>query len=144
MVAKKPSASKAPAKAKPAKAASKKAKSTPAAKSASAAAVVKPIATSFTKAGLASHLAEVAAVEVKAVKKVLAALELAALGALHKKGLGEFTLPGLLKIVAQKVPAKAKRFGKNPFTGQEQWFAAKPASVRVKVRPLKKLKDAPQ
>ena len=33
--------------------------------------------------------------------------------------------------------------GKNPFTGAEQWFAAKPASVKVKVRPLKKLKDAP-
>jgi len=25
---------------------------------------------------------------------------------------------------------------------QEQWFAAKPASVKVKVRALKKLKDA--
>jgi len=62
---------------------------------------------------------------------------------LHKKGLGEFTLPGLLKVVAQKVAAKPKRFGKNPFTGEDQWFAAKPASVRVKVRPLKKLKDAP-
>jgi len=24
----------------------------------------------------------------------------------------------------------------------QQWFAAKPASVKVKVRPLKKLKDA--
>jgi hypothetical protein len=34
------------------------------------------------------------------------------------------------------------RFGKNPFTGQEQWFAAKPATVKVKVRALKKLKDA--
>ena len=78
------------------------------------------------------------------VKNVLAALEATVLGALHKKGLGEFTLPGLLKVVAQKIPAKAKRFGKNPFTGQEQWFAAKPASVRIKVRPLKKLKDAPQ
>ncbi|MFM0008691.1 DNA-binding protein, partial [Paraburkholderia dipogonis] len=25
---------------------------------------------------------------------------------------------------------------------EEKWFAAKPASVRLKVRPLKKLKDA--
>jgi len=82
-------------------------------------------------------------VEVKNVKKVLAALEAVVLGSLHKKGLGEFTLPGLLKVVAQKVAAKPKRFGKNPFTGEDQWFAAKPASVRVKVRPLKKLKDAP-
>jgi hypothetical protein len=41
-----------------------------------------------------------------------------------------------------KVPAKPKRKGINPFTGQEQWFAAKPASTKVKVRPMKKLKDA--
>ena len=135
MATKKTAASKTPAKKKPVKAASK---------AASSAVSVKPITGSFTKAGLAAHLAQVAEVELKAVKKVLTALEAAVLGALHKKGLGEFTLPGLLKIVAQKVPAKPKRFGKNPFTGQEQWFAAKPASVRVKVRPLKKLKDAPQ
>lgn len=114
------------------------------AKAASAAPSINPIKDAFTKAGLATHLAEIAEVELKSVKKVLAALESAVLGSLHKKGLGEFTLPGLLKIVAQKVPAKPKRFGKNPFTGLDQWFAAKPASVRVKVRPLKKLKDAPQ
>jgi nucleoid DNA-binding protein len=159
MATKKAAAPKAPAKKAPAKAATqpavkpvkKAAKAAPkaapkAAKAAKPAApvAVKPIALSFTKAGLAAHLAQVAEVELKAVKRVLAALEAAALGALHKKGLGEFTLPGLLKIVAQKIPARAKRFGKNPFTGQEQWFPAKPASVRVKVRPLKKLKDAPQ
>jgi nucleoid DNA-binding protein len=76
------------------------------------------------------------------VKAVIAALEEATLASVSKKGAGEFTLPGLLKIVAQKVPAKPKRFGKNPFTGEEQWFAAKPATVKVKVRALKKLKDA--
>ena len=139
MAAKKPVAKK-PAAKKPAKAAAKPSKK---AAVKSAAPAVKPIGTSFTKAGLFAHLAELAEVELKAVKRVLAALEAAALGALHKKGIGEFAIPGLVKIVAQKVPAKAKRFGKNPFTGQEQWFAAKPATVRVKVRPLKKLKDAP-
>ena len=64
------------------------------------------------------------------------------LASVHKKGAKEFTLPGLLKVVAQDVPAKKKRFGKDPFTGEDKWFAAKPASVRLKVRPLKKLKDA--
>ena len=54
------------------------------------------------------------------------------------------TLPGLFKVAVQKVPAKAKRFGKDPFTGEERWFPATPASVKVKVRPLKKLKDAAQ
>ena len=38
--------------------------------------------------------------------------------------------------------ALKERFGKDPFTGEDKWFAAKPASVRLKVRPLKKLKDA--
>jgi hypothetical protein len=61
---------------------------------------------------------------------------------ISKKGAGSFTLPGLLKISAINVPAKPKRKGINPFTKEEQWFAAKPASVKVKVRPLKKLKDA--
>ena len=53
-----------------------------------------------------------------------------------------FTLPGLFKVAVQKVPAKAKRFGKDPFTGEERWFPAKPASVKIKTRALKKLKDA--
>ena len=51
-------------------------------------------------------------------------------------------LPGLLKITVVAVPAKPKRKGINPFTKQEQVFAAKPATVKIKVRPLKKLKDA--
>ena len=50
--------------------------------------------------------------------------------------------PGLLKIGLQQVPAKKKRFGKDPFTGEERWFPAKPASVKIKTRALKKLKDA--
>jgi len=101
-----------------------------------------PIKDTFTKASLASHVAERAGVEPKAAKAVLAALEDTILGSVHKKGAGEFTLSGLLKIVVQSVPAKKKRFGKDPFTGEERWFPAKPASVRVKARALKKLKDA--
>ena len=101
-----------------------------------------PIKDTFTKASLATHVAERAGVEPKAAKAVLAALEDTILGSVHKKGAGEFTLSGLLKIVVQAVPAKKKRFGKDPFTGQERWFPAKPASVRIKARALKKLKDA--
>jgi len=130
--------------AKKAKIAPKKPAATkPAAKKAAAKpAGMKPIKTAFTKAGLMAHLAEQSGVEPKAVKAVMAALEATTLASVSKKGLGEFMLPGLLKVVAQKVPAKAKRFGKNPFTGQDQWFAAKPATIKVKVRPMKKLKDA--
>ncbi len=102
----------------------------------------KPIKETFTKAALAAHLAEVAAVDRKAVLAVLAALEDVVLRSVHKKGVGEFALLGLVKIDVQAVPAKKKRFAKDPFTGEDRWFAAKPASVRIKARPLKKLKDA--
>ncbi|CAH2792615.1 MAG: Histone-like bacterial DNA-binding protein [Candidatus Burkholderia crenata] len=128
------------------KIAAKKAASTPATVAKKAAvkptARLSPIKDTFTKASLAAHLADRATVDLKAVKAVLAALEDTILGAVHKKGAGEFTLSGLLKISAQVVPAKKKRFGKDPFSGENRWFAAKPASVRIKARALKKLKDA--
>jgi len=122
--------------------AKKAAKKAPAKKSVAKSADVKPIKAALNKSGLVAHIAENSGVEPKAVRAVLASLEGAALASVNKKGAGEFVLPGLLKVVAQKVPAKPKRFGKNPFTGQDQWFAAKPATVKVKVRALKKLKDA--
>jgi len=105
-------------------------------------ATLKPIKTVFNKTSLTAHVAELAGVEPKAAKAVLAALEATILASIHKKGLGEFTLPGLLKISAQSVPAKKKRLGKDPFTGVERMFAAKPASTKIKTRALKKLKDA--
>lgn len=132
-------AKKAPAPAK------KTTKSAPAAKKAAVAkpvAAVKPIKTVFNKTTLVAHLVEQSGVDPKAAKAVLAALESAILGSVHKKGSGEFTLPGLMKIGLQQVPAKKKRFGKDPFTGEERWFPAKPASVKIKTRALKKLKDA--
>ena len=101
-----------------------------------------PVKETFTKASLANHVAQAANVEPKAAKAVLAALEDTILGSVHKKGAGEFTLSGLLKITVQQVPAKKKRFGKDPFTGEDRWFDAKPATVRIKARALKKLKDA--
>ena len=117
-------------------------KTVKAAAPAKAPAVLKPIKTAVNKTGLIAHVAELAAVEPKAAKAVLAALEATMLASIHKKGLGEFTLPGLLKITAQNVPAKKKRLGKDPFTGVERMFAAKPASTKIKTRALKKLKDA--
>lgn len=107
-----------------------------------AAAAPKPIKDTFTKSELARYLAEQTGVEPKSVKSVLAALESTMLGSIHKKGAGSFTLPGLLKVTATAVAAKKKRFGKDPFSGVERWFPAKPATVRIKARALKKLKDA--
>ena len=62
---------------------------------------------------------------------------------LKKNGAGEFTLPGLLKIKAVHRPARPARKGvPNPFKpGEMMDIPKKPASIRVKVLPLKKLKS---
>jgi DNA-binding protein HU-beta len=62
----------------------------------------------------------------------------------HKelKKAGIFVLHGFAKFVVVKKPAKPARKGINPFTKQEQTFAAKPASKTVRARPVKAIKDA--
>jgi len=129
----------------PAKTSAKKA--APAKKTAKAATpskstALKPIGTAFNRTSLIAHLAELAALEVKVVRAIMASLEATILASVHKKGLGSFTLPGLLKVNVVNVPAKKKRTGIDPFTKQERVFAAKPATVKIKTRALKKLKDA--
>ncbi len=128
--------------AKAQKAVKKKAAPKAAPKAAAKAVVHKPIKEALGKSGLVAHIVETSGVIAKDVRAVLASLEAAVTGSVHKKGAGHFTLPGLLKITAVSVAAKPKRKGINPFTKEEQWFAAKPATVKLKVRPLKKLKDA--
>jgi len=125
-----------------AKSASKKPMKKPAKAAKAAPAAMKPIKGQLSRSELARTVAEHSGVEPKSVKAVLASLEAAMCSAISKKGAGLFVLPGLVKISATAVAAKPKRFGKDPFTGQDRWFDAKPASVRVKARALKKLKDA--
>ncbi|WP_226468864.1 HU family DNA-binding protein [Luteimonas panaciterrae] len=124
--------------AKKAKTAAKKA----APKKAAKPAAPKPIKEALGKAGLVAYIADATSVAAKDVRAVLAALEGAVHASVSKKGAGTFTLPGLLKVNVQDVPAKPKRKGINPFTKEEQWFAAKPATRKVKVRTLAKLKAA--
>ena len=153
MVAKKTPAAKAPkAAAKPAaKAAAKKA---PAAKAAApkaaakkapavkaAPAVVKPIAERQNKTQMLQQIADATELSKKQVQAVLDELTNIIEGHVKKKGVGEFVLPGLLKITTVKKPATKARKGINPFTKEEVTFKAKPASISVKVRPLKKLKE---
>lgn len=103
---------------------------------------MKPIKEAFNRTSLIAHLATESGVEPKAVKAVMATLEATMIASVHKKGLGAFTLPGLLKVSVIQVEAKKKRRGIDPFTKVEREFAAKPATVKLKVRSLKKLKDA--
>ena len=58
-----------------------------------------------------------------------------------KGGPGQFTIPGLCKIVVQDKPAMPKREVRNPGTGEMVWAKPRPARKVVKVRPLKGLKD---
>jgi nucleoid DNA-binding protein len=131
----------APKKAPAAKAAPKAAaaKKAPAAKAAPA--VVKPIAERQNKTQMLQQIADATELSKKQVQAVLDELTNIIEGHVKKKGVGEFVLPGLLKITTVKKPATKARKGINPFTGEEVTFKAKPASTSVKVRPLKKLKE---
>jgi nucleoid DNA-binding protein len=141
MAAKKPAAKPAKAAAKPAvkKAPAKAPAKKVAAKAAPA--VVKPIAERQNKTQMLTQISDATQLSKKQVQSVLDELTNIIEGHVKKKGVGEFVLPGLLKITTVKKPATKARKGINPFTGEEVMFKAKPASTSVKVRPLKKLKE---
>jgi nucleoid DNA-binding protein len=60
---------------------------------------------------------------------------------LSESGPGVFNVPGLMKVRVIRKPATPERTGINPFTKQEQVFAAKPARNVVKISALKRLKE---
>jgi hypothetical protein len=104
---------------------------------------VKPVKQALTKSALVNLIAEENEIPRKTAAGVYASLENLFLGSVHPRGAGEFVLPGLLKVSLRKVPArKAGTLIRNPSTGQMVEAAAKPASVRVKIRALSKLKTA--
>ena len=110
---------------------------------AKAPAKITPVKEALTKSALVNLIVEQNGVTRAVAQGVLATIEGAMTGSIHPKGVGEFTFPGLLKISLRKVPArKAGTMIRNPSTGQMVPGAAKPASVRVKIRPLAKLKAA--
>ena len=95
----------------------------------------------YNKTQILNDLAETTGLSKKEVSSVLDELGILIQRHIKKRSGGEFVLPGLLKIHTVKKPATKAHKGKNPFTGEETIFKAKPASTVVKVRPLKKLKD---
>ncbi len=105
--------------------------------------VVRPVKESLTKSALITLIAEQNEISRKQAAGVWATLEGVMLGSVHPKGVGEFTMPGLMKVTLRKVPArKAGTLVRNPATGEMVPAPAKPASVRVKIRALAKLKKA--
>jgi len=99
------------------------------------------VKTRLTKGQIVSSIAESTELSRKQVAGVLNELESLIERSIKKRSGGEFTIPGLMKITTVKKPARKARKGINPFTGEEAMFKAKPASVAVKVRPLKKMKE---
>ncbi|MFD1215094.1 MULTISPECIES: HU family DNA-binding protein [Microbulbifer] len=126
--AKKTAAKKAPAKKTAAKAAPKPKKIT-------------AVKEKYTKTQILNQIAENTELSRKQVQSVLDELNDLIHGHIKKRAVGEFALPGLMKITTVKKPAKKARKGINPFTGEETTFKAKPASIQVKIRPLKKMKE---
>ncbi len=109
----------------------------------SEAAPLRPVKETFTKSALINLIAEQNDIPRKTALGVFATLESVLLGSVHPRGVGEFTLPGLLKVTLRKVPARrAGTLVRNPATGEMVKGAAKPASMRVKIRALSKLKTA--
>lgn len=104
---------------------------------------VTPVTEKFTKSGLYQFLETLSGVEKRHVRKVLNAYEAVIMGSVTKKGRGEFMHPGMFKVVVKDIPAKkGGEKKKNPFTGEMMVTKSKPATRRVKLRPMKKVKDA--
>lgn len=95
----------------------------------------------YTKSQILAELADKSGLSKKEVGTVLEGLSDIIERHVKKKSVGEFTLPGLLKITTVHKKAQKARKGINPFTKEETTFKAKPARTVVKVRPLKKLKE---
>ncbi len=97
----------------------------------------------LTKTEILTNVATSTGLTKKEVGSVLDALADEIKKSLSSRGSGSFALPGLLKIEKKKVPARAARKGvPNPFKpGELMDVAARPAFSKVKVRPLKTLKD---
>jgi nucleoid DNA-binding protein len=105
--------------------------------------VITPVRSTLTKSALLNLLAEQNGLTRRQASDILWTLESALLGSVHPRGAGEFIFPGLFKVTLRKVPArKAGTLVRNPATGEMIKAAAKPASVRVKIRALSKLKKA--
>lgn len=126
-----------------AKKAKTSAKKAPAKKKAAPKKKVTAIKDKYTKSAIVAEIAENTELSKKQVNEVFE--ELAVLIERHiKKGAaGEFTMPGMFKVKTVRRPARKARKGvPNPFRpGETMDVAAKPASTKVRILPLKKMKE---
>ncbi len=96
-----------------------------------------------TKSEIYVALMEATHLERKQVVEFLEALKNLILSEIGRKGPGVVSLPGLVKFERKEKPATKEHTKPDPFNpGQMMTVKAKPASIKVKVTPLKDLKDA--
>lgn len=101
---------------------------------------VKAIRDPYNQKQIIEHLMDDTGLSRKEVRSVLDGLKDIIHGHIKPRGAGEFTFPGMMKIVRVVKPATKARPGRNPFTGEEIMIKAKPKSKGVRVRPLSGLK----
>ena len=97
--------------------------------------------TAMTKSAILDEISGSTGLTKKQVSSVFDELTTLIESHIKKGAVGQFALPGLMKIEVKRKPATKARRGINPFTGQETVFKARPARNVVKIRPLKKVKD---
>jgi nucleoid DNA-binding protein len=95
----------------------------------------------MTKGQIVTSLAESTGLTKKQIGSVIDELDSLIERSIKKRSVGEFTLPGILKVTTVARPATKARPGISPFTKLPITIKAKPARLVVKVRPLKKLKE---
>ena len=101
---------------------------------------VAPATKPRTKTEVYKAIAEHTGLARKEVQSVFDSFSMVLAADLGKRGPGVMLVPGLMKVVVKRMPAKRARKGINPFTKEEMMFKAKPARNVVKVRPLQALK----
>ena len=108
-----------------------------------AAAAKRPTAmrTKLNKTAILTHIANETGLTRVQVGSVLDELETLIERHIKKRAVGTFSLPGLLKIRSVKRPATKKRMGRNPATGEPVEIPAKPATTKVRITALKRLKE---
>lgn len=103
--------------------------------------VYAPVKQKLNKTQLVEYFVEKTGLDKKQVKAMLEAMEHLIAGSVVKKGVGEFMFPGLFKVKIKKIPARKGGEKKISF-GKEVITKPRPATVKVKILPMKRLKDA--
>ena len=102
---------------------------------------IKVIKEKMTKSQILAALSKDSGVSKKEVIAVMRSLERLIEASIAKRSVGEFTFPGLMKIVTTHKPAVKSYKIIHPVTKDETIFKGKPASTLVHVKPLKRMKE---